>query len=100
MTDYFTFAAGLARSHHSAAEMRGLLMSESKRSTTHNLLNTVKFAPTDEDLDVLMEALRIAVQSVHNEEISARFISDSHREYLRRWIEKFEDVRERLESGR
>lgn len=99
MTDYFTLAAGLARSHHPAAETRGLLMAEPKRSTTPKPLNTVKFAPTDEDLDVLIEALRIASQSVRDEEISARFISDSHREYLRRWVEKFDDVRERLEKG-
>lgn len=99
MTDYFTLAADLARLSPLAAERRGLLMAKPWRDIKHKSLTSQTFTLTDDECDVVIEALRVAKSAIQTEITSNNVIrSESYTEYLKRWAEKFDDMRERIEA--
>lgn len=98
MTDYFELAADIARTHHPAAETRGLLMVKPWRDIKHKSLSRQTLTFTDDEYDQLSEALRIAKNAVTESAICSRWLSESHAEYLRVWAERFEDLRLRIEE--
>lgn len=80
-----------------------VISAPAKRETTRNVHDSRDLFLTDDDLDVITEALTLASRSVRIaladlESTIARLSHTQLAEYLAKWAERFDDLHERIEQ--